>query len=170
MRSMSHLQLNLGCSDTALASCLHPQLELSNIFASLFRTCSFRVPTLIFHASSIFFGVCHPLTNTHRGGDTKVKRRNFFFFPRQTRQIQQVGWVAYTKLQVVNISSGFPAGHLQRGKSACNCKHTCVHTHTHGGEYYPYRGNKSGNSQGRKWNDKTSPTLLPPSTLTVMRR
>ncbi len=66
MPSMTHLQRNFGCSDTALASCLHPQVELSNIFDSLFKTSSLSVLILILH-SSMF--VC--VTTDKR--DTKLK-------------------------------------------------------------------------------------------------
>lgn len=69
MPSRSHLQRKFGCSDTALASCLHPQLELSNMLDSLFRTCSLRAPTLILR-SSIFK---QTLRSTRTNGNIKVK-------------------------------------------------------------------------------------------------
>ncbi|KAG7230798.1 hypothetical protein INR49_019612 [Caranx melampygus] len=53
--SSGSLQRNSGCLDIASASCLHPQVELSSIFANLFRTSSLRVPMLIFHSSIFSF-------------------------------------------------------------------------------------------------------------------
>lgn len=171
MHSGSHLQRNFGCSDTALASCLHPHAELSNILDSLFRTSSLRAPILIL-PSSIF--VCITSEKKKRwGGDTKLKLCAAEICPWKTPCYRlrlwltlmvceklNVEWISHlfgccdTKLQVVNISSGFPVVksnvNVWRGEENQTVTvHTHRETHTH---IHTLRRilNLSNN---RKWND-----------------
>ena len=157
MHSGSHLQRNFGCSDTASASCLHPQEELSNMVDSLFRTSSLRAPILILPSSIV---VC-VTTDKKRVWDTKLKLCAAEIcpwkspcYPLRMRLTPMscerfnVGWISHlfggcaTKLQVVNISSGFPVvklnEHVWRGNT---------HTHTHTLQRILNLSNT------RKWND-----------------
>lgn len=63
-RSGSHLKRKLGLSDTVTASCLHPQLDLSNMSASLFRISCPRETRLV--SSSIF--ICQNENETDTNG------------------------------------------------------------------------------------------------------
>lgn len=126
MRSRTHLHWNLGCFAAAVASCLHPQVELSNIWDSLIKTFSFKAsmhilnPSIFvffnkqnfrglweivcgFNATSVFWE-----TFTQQCGDRESR-----FSGRRSRQV-----APQEKLQVVNAaraSGGSPRSTCARG-------------------------------------------------------
>lgn len=109
MRSGPHLQRNWGCSATELASCLHPQVELSNIFDSLFRTSPLRLPMFIFQFSILSFTFPQQTRESTQTQAYKVSRYalkrtrdlcrlstpHFRLWPNQNREVVVLSMNAY---------------------------------------------------------------------------